>query len=243
MTGKTTWVLVFVLAVTVAVRAQDAPIPSPPPATSAPSQEASDADIAGKPKAKVRDYEKWQVNVGGGASLPGGTTHTYVRGGGGVASVGVARNANKYIGLKAEFWWENLPLRSSALELAQASSATSGVYVVTLGPVFNIPVTSKYSGYFVAGPSFDHRYGTLNSSTIPPGSACGGFFSWWTYCPISLPSDFAKTSQNQLGVNLGGGIARKIGKKAELYIDWRYQHASHNKVPTDNKPITIGVRW
>jgi hypothetical protein len=239
------------MVVPAAVRAQDAPaLAATPPATTPPAtpsasapQEASDEDITGKPKVKVRDFEKWQFNVGGGANLPSGATRTYVRGGGGVAMAGVARNASKYVGLKAEFWWDNLPLRDSALGLAQASSATSGAYVVTLGPVFNVPVTSKYSLYFVVGPDFVHRYGTLNSSTIPPGSACNGFFKWWTYCPNSVPAGFAKTSQNEFGVNLGGGLARKIGKKTEVYADWRYQHAKHNNVSTDTRPITIGIRW
>jgi hypothetical protein len=256
MTSKTAWVLALALMVPAVVRAQDptppaAPVPAatPPaqapaaPAQEAPAQEASDADIIGKPKVKVRDFDRWQYNVGVGANLAGGTTHTYVRGGGAVASGGVARNYNKYFGLKAELWWEDLPLRSSALELAQASSASSGSFSLLLGPVINIPVTSKYSGYFVVGPDFYHRYGSLNSPTIPPGSACNGFYKWWTYCPTSIPSGFATTSQNQFGVNLGGGVARKIGQKKELYIDLRYQHSSHNKVTTDVKPITIGIRW
>ena len=236
MTGKTAWVLALALFASLALRAQDAPaIPA--------GQEASDADMTGRPKVKVRDYPKWQFNIGGGANLPSGTTRTYVRGGGGVATAGLARNANKYVGLRAEFWWENLPLRSSALALAQASGATSGVYSVSLDPVFNIPVTAKYSGFLLVGPSFYHRYGSLNSPTIPPGSACNGFYSWWTYCPTSLPSDFAKTSQNEFGLNIGGGVARKIGQRAELYLDWRYQHGSHKGISTNTKPITIGIRW
>ena len=49
-----------------------------------------------------------------------GTTRTYVRGGGIVATAGVARNANKYVGLRGDFIFANLPLRDSALQLGQA---------------------------------------------------------------------------------------------------------------------------
>ena len=236
MTSKTVWVLAVVLLSVVGLRAQDAPAP-------AAGQEASDVDLAGKTRKKVQDYEKWQFNVGGGASLAGCISRTYVRGGGGVATAGVARNANQYVGLRAEFLWANLPLRSSALALAQAPGATSGVYGVTLDPIFNIPVNSKYSGYIVIGPSFYHRYGSLNSSSIPPGSACNAFFSWWTYCPTSLPSNFLKTSQNEFGINFGGGVARKIGRRTEIYVDLRYHHGKHNGVATDIKPLTVGIRW
>jgi len=246
MTGKTAWVWAVALAAPMMARAQDAPPATPPaaPSSTAQEQEASDADVAAKPKVKVRDYEKWTFNVGGGANLPAGTTRTFVRGGGGVATGGVTRNANKYVGLRAEFWWENLPLRDSALGLAQASSASSGLYGIALDPIFNIPVTGRYSGYFAIGPGFYHRYGTLNGDTVPPGSPCSPFFEWWTYCPTSLPAGFASTSQNQFGLNLGGGVARRIGNgHKELYIDWRYQHSKHNKVTTDTRPITIGIRW
>ena len=52
------------------------------------SQEASPEETT-RPQKKPLDYKKWPFNVGGGASLPNGTTNTYVRGGGGIAAAGV----------------------------------------------------------------------------------------------------------------------------------------------------------
>src|SRR5438270_9085519 len=79
------------------------------------TQEASPEESMPGRKPKVKDYKNWAFNVGGGASLTNGTTATFVRGGGGVAAVGAARNYSKYFGLRLDFQFDNLPLRNSAL--------------------------------------------------------------------------------------------------------------------------------
>jgi opacity protein-like surface antigen len=230
------------------------PSPSSAPSTAAPaqapdqsssSQEPADDTTPGR-KLKVRDYRTWAFNVGGGADLGNGTTKTYVRGGGGVIAAGVARNYSKYFGLRADFQWDNLPLRSSALQLAQAPGATSHVYSLMVDPVINIQVTKTYGGYVLIGPSYYHRSGKLDSSTAIPGSACNGFWDWWGVCSaLSLPLNgkFLSSSQNEFGYNFGGGVTRKIRPNVELYAEFRYLHGKHSGVTTDLRPITIGVRW
>ncbi len=209
------------------------------------SQEASPEETA-RPRKKPLDYKKWSFNVGGGASLPYGTTDTYVRGGGGVAAAGAARNYSKYFGLRLDFQFDNLPLRTSALELAQASGATAHAYSLMLDPIINIPVSKNWGGYLVFGPSFVHRSGKLDSSTAIPGSACNGFFTWWGHCfDSSLPinGNFLHSSQNEFGYNFGGGITRKIRPNIDFYAEFRYLHGKHNNITTDLRPITIGIRW
>jgi opacity protein-like surface antigen len=216
------------------------------PATTSASQESSEEESTSRRKARPRNYNKWTFDVGGGANLANGTTRTFVRGGGAVAEAGVARNANKYLGLRADFLWANLPLRGSALELAQAPSANDHVYGITLDPIVNIPVTKKYSGYFVVGPSFYHRSGKLDSSTAVPGSPCNAFWDWWGRCfngSIPLNGRFLTESLNEFGYNFGFGVTRKVSKKLEAYAEFRYQHGSHNNITTDFRPLTIGVRW
>jgi opacity protein-like surface antigen len=209
------------------------------------SQEASPEEIA-RPRKKPLDYKKWSFNVGGGASLPYGTTDTYVRGGGGVAAAGVARNYSKYFGLRLDFQFDNLPLRTSALELAQAPGATAHAYSLMLDPIINIPVSKNWGGYLVFGPSFVHRSGKLDSSSAIPGSACNGFFTWWGHCfDTSLPinGNFLHSSQNEFGYNFGGGITRKIRPNIDFYAEFRYLHGKHNNITTDLRPLTIGIRW
>ena len=208
------------------------------------SQEASTEELGRKHKTK--DYKNWAFNVGGGASLTNGNTENYVRGGGGIAAAGVARNYSKYFGFRLDFQFDNLPLRTSALQAAQAPGATDHVYTLNLDPIINIPVTKVWGGYFLAGPAFFHRSGKLDSSTALPGSACNGFFTWWGHClAASLPinGDFLHSSQNEFGENFGGGITRKIRPDMDLYVEFRYEHGKYNNITTDFRPITIGLRW
>jgi hypothetical protein len=200
--------------------AQEQPAAQPPAETpQSSSQDTALEDTLPGRKAKVHPYKKWTFNVGGGASLTTGATKNFVRGGGGVAGAGVARNYSRYLGLRFDFQWDNLPLRNTALQLAQAPGATNHAYSFMLDPIIYIPVTQVWSGYLLGGGSFYHRSGKLDSSSAIPGSACNAFF------------------------NFGGGIARKVRGNVEIYGEFRILHGKHNGITTDLRPITVGVRW
>jgi len=252
--------LITILAGVATVYAQQEPAQSQPaeqPQTQQPqaqqpesqqpatSQEASPEEI-GVRRPKPKEYKNWTFNVGGGASLTNGNTMNFVRGGGGIAAAGVARNASKYLGLRLDFQFDNLPLRTSALQAAQAPGATDHVYSLNLGPIINIPVTRVWGGYLIAGPSFYHRSGKLDSSTAIPGYACNSFFLWWGHCfngSLPINGQFLHASQNEFGEDFGGGVTRKIRPNMDLYAEFRYYHGSHGGITTDLRPITIGVRW
>jgi len=242
-------IILVIVAGTTTVRAQQ---PSTPPAQAQQQpeqpggQEAPEEESTSRRRSKPRNYDKWTFNVGGGASLTNGTTQTFVKGGGAVVAAGVARNYSRYFGLRADFQWDNLPLRTSALRLAQAPGASSHVYSIMVDPIVNIPVTKQWGGYVLIGPAFFHRSGKLDSSTAVRGSGCNEFFDWWGTCfngSIPLTKDFLSESQNSFGFNMGGGITRKITSKVELYGEFRYLHGSHSNNVTALRPITIGVRF
>ncbi|HET6179879.1 MAG TPA: outer membrane beta-barrel protein [Candidatus Sulfotelmatobacter sp.] len=257
-------IFVTILAGTTPVHAQQTPDQQPPaqqppaqqppaqqPSAQQPSdqsgvQQASVEESTSRRKVKVKDYKNWNFNVGGGASLTTGTTSEFVKGGGAVVAAGVARNASKYFGLRVDFQWDNLPLRSSALHLAQAPGATSQVYSIMLDPIITIPATKVWSGYLVIGPAFLHRSGKIDSSTAVPGSACDVFWTWWGTCyngSLPLNKNFLSTSQNEFGYNFGGGVVRKITPKIEFYAEYRYLHGKHNGLNTNVQPISIGLRF
>jgi opacity protein-like surface antigen len=232
--------------------ADQAPATAPAPSTPAArqtsnGQESSDEEVSSsRRKKRAHEYKNWNYNVGGGAQVDSGTTKTFVRGGGVTASVGVARNANKYLGLRGDFIFADLPLRDSSLNLAQATSATSYALAVTVDPIINIPVTKLYSGYVLFGPAYYHRTGSLNSDTTVPGGACNAFWEWWGACAnfsIPLNSSFTSSSLNQFGYNIGAGITRKMPSGVEIYAEYRLMHGSGDRTTTDMRPITIGVRW
>jgi hypothetical protein len=229
-----------------------APVPTPAPTTQAPAQqpdtgqETVEVEPSERKRVKPRDYKKYVFNAGLGANLDGGTTKTFVRQGGYDATAGAAINANKYLGLRGDFFFMDLPLRQSSLDLAQAQSASSYLFALTVDPIINIPVTKQWGGYVLFGFGYYHRFGTLNNSTAVPGSSCNSFFEWWGACPnvsIPLSGSFVDSSQNHFGYNIGGGITRKMPSGVELYAEYRLMHGSGNQTTTDVRPITVGVRW
>jgi len=247
-------VLMTILAGAATVQSQQTPAPSPSeqqpqaqqPAGQQPGPEAAPEETEKAAKKKPHDYKNWSYNAGGGASLTSGTTNQFVRGGGGIATAGVARNYSKYFGFRLDFQFDNLPLRTSALQAAQAPGANAHVYSLMLDPIINIPVNKEWGGYIVFGPSFYHRSGKLDSSSAIPGSACNPFFTWWGHCfdgSLPLNGHFLNSSQNEVGENFGGGITRKLRPNLDLYVEIRLMHGSHNSITTDVRPITIGLRW
>jgi Outer membrane protein beta-barrel domain len=223
------------------------PQSSTPSAQQSGSEEASQEEGPLPRQRKPPDFNKWSYNLGAGANVDSGATKTFVRGGGVGGTVGVARNGNKYLGLRADFMYEDLPLKQSSLVLAGAQSAYSYLLSFTVDPIINIPVTSNFGGYVLFGPGYFHRGGTLNSDTAVPGTPCNSFYTWWNgLCPnVSLPLDgsFVHSSQNDFGYNIGAGITRKMPSGVEVYAEFRLIHGSANETTTDVRPITVGVRW
>jgi opacity protein-like surface antigen len=242
-TAVTRCLLVICLLLTGMAHAQQAPQPpeTPKPAE---TQENPEVETPAR-KVKPRTYKNWLFNVGAGANLLNGTTEHFVRGGGPVADAGAARNFSKYFGFRADVSWTDLPLRSSALQLAQATGANNQVYGLTFDPIVYIPATRLYSGYALIGPGFYHRSGKIDSSTAVPGGSCNAFWDWWGTCLNgSLPlGTFAKENQNEFGFNFGGGIARKVTDKIDIYTEYRALHGSRNGNTTDARTLTLGMRW
>lgn len=206
------------------------------------SQEPQEEETSSSRKAKPKEYKNWTYHVGGGAALMNATTQNFVRNGGFVAEAGVARNYSKYLGLQAQFQWNSLPLRTSALREAQAPSGSSYMYSVMFDPIINIPVTKVWSGFGVIGGNFSHRGGTLDSSTVIRGTGCSPFYHWWGTCrngSIPVTGNFLSTSQNNLGFNAGFGITRKIRGNVEFYAEFRYVRSAE----TSLRPITIGFKF
>ncbi len=209
-------------------------------------QQPAEEEESTSRRKRGHEYKKWQFNVGAGVNTTSGTTSDFVRGGAFTAMAGAARNANRYLGLRADFIYANLPLRATSLELAQATGATNYALAATLDPIINIPASKDWGLYIIFGPSFIHRHGSLDSDTTPPGSPCTAFWRWYGSCSsasVPLNGNFVSPTQNEWGYNFGAGISRKVPSGVEVYVEYRFMHGSNSGVTTDFRPITVGFRW
>ena len=219
---------------------------NPQPATPQSNEQEPAPEESTQRAPKPKGFTNWSFTVGGGANITTGTTKQLARSGGGAAAAGVARNFNKYFGFRADFQWDDLPLRNTSLELAQAPGATSHLYTLMFNPIINLPVSKEWGGYLIFGPAYFHRSGRLDSSTSEPGSGCNQFFSWWGRCYNSilpLNGDFLSESVNEFGEDFGGGITHVLRPNLEIYAEFRILHGSTRGITTDLRPITLGLRW
>jgi opacity protein-like surface antigen len=249
--------MVFILFAQSAAQSTAGQSPAPPQAGTNPSTPQTSADQQPSPgqepteeestsRRKRHEYKKWEFNVGAGVNTTSGTTNDFVRGGAFTAMAGVARNANRYLGLRLDATYANLPLRAAALQLAQATGATDYALAATLNPIINVPVTKDWGLYFIFGPSFIHRHGSLDNDTTLPGSPCTAFWRWYSGClsaSVPLNGNFVSPTQNDWGYNFGAGISRKVPSGVEIYAEYRFMHGSNNGVTSDFRPITVGFRW
>lgn len=209
-------------------------------------QESAEEVPLPRRKARPKNYKNWTFDAGLGASLESGSTQSFVRQGGPLATAGVARNANKYLGLRADFIFANLPLRDSVLQVAPATGDNNNLYAITLDPIINIPASKTFGGYILLGAGFYHRHGSLSGDNTVPGSACTPFWTWWGACEgVSIPvsGDFINSNVNAFGYNFGAGLTRKMPSGVEIYGEFRLMHGKNGPITTDVRPITIGVRW
>ena len=179
--------------------------------------------------------------------LTNGTTKTFVRGGGGIAAAGVARNYSKYFGIRLDFQFDNLPLRTSALQAAQATGATNHVYSFTLDPIINIPVTSNWGGYIVVRPGVI-TIAPANLILPPPFLgrpailfSCGGDTATTAACPST--ASFCNESQNEFGYNFGGGDHPQDPAEHRFLRRVPIPARQAQRHHTDLRPITVGIRW
>jgi hypothetical protein len=246
-------ILATILAGVATVHAQQTPAQQPPAQpsqtqqpTDQQSSSSQETEEIPEHKPKPRGYNNWTFNVGGGGSLTNGNTRNFVRGGGGIAAAGVTRNLSKYFGWRLDFQFDNLPLRASALQAAQAPGGTDHAYTAMFSPIINIPVTKDWGGYIIGGAAFLHRSGKLDSSSAIPGVGCNAFFLWWGHCfnkNLPINGNFLHSSVNEFGESFGGGVTRKIRPDMDIYAEFRYVHGSHAGITTDFRPITVGIRW
>ena len=225
------------------------PQSKPPQAQQQPdsNQEATVEESTPERKAKANQYKKWVYNVGGGAGLTSGNTKNFVRSGGGIAAAGVARNGSKYLGIRFDFQFDNLPLKQSALQAAQATGANSHVYTFMLDPIINIPASTNWGGYILGGPALlciaransilRPRFPVRPATVFSYGGAIASTIACRSMGSSSTPA------RTNLARNFGGGITRKIRPNMDLYVEFRFLHGKHNDISTDLRPITIGVRW
>ncbi|HXW91498.1 MAG TPA: hypothetical protein VEK33_13200 [Terriglobales bacterium] len=190
----------------------------------------------------------WNATVGGGVGFPQSGAANFANNGATFVGGG-GPNLMRFLGLDAEFMWQDLPIKKnliSALDVPKAS-ARARLYAVTFNAIVPIPTHGKVGFYAIGGGGWYHRSGELTVSTYIPGTVCTPFDLFLINCENGLvPSKtrLASTSSDAWGSNIGGGITYRFGASPlKLFAGVRYHHVPTKQLDTNLLPLTIGLSW
>ncbi len=204
---------------------------------------------------------RYTLELGGGASLPAGSTKTYQSTGFNVR-VGGGYQFNRRIALVADYDFNHFGVPTSTSDqivfdpLANGFSysgaelgASGAVHLwsVTLGPRVRYAHSDNFDGYIVASGGF---YRKLVRFNIPGECDSRG------YCRVGYPSPIplSHSSNNAGGVSVGTGIEWRVSylPHGRYFIEGRYVWVDNHSTdtvyaPTSYRtgyfPVTVGLRW
>jgi Outer membrane protein beta-barrel domain len=188
------------------------------------------------------EEKKFSFDIGGGVGWPHGDLSKFIYEGGNFV-VGGGFNLNKLLGANTEFMWHDLPVNSATKQQLNTPGATARQYSWTFNPIIHFPLGHKVGGYGIGGIGWYHRSGETTTPGV--GVICDPYWSWWYGCGIgTVHFVTGSTSANAFGENIGGGLTYALGGSGfKFYTEFRFHHASYNKVSTDLTPLTFGLRW
>jgi Outer membrane protein beta-barrel domain len=191
---------------------------------------------------RAQDQPKWNFNIGGGIGFPQGDLSSFINDGGNFV-VGGGYNVNHYLSMNGEFMWHDLPVNSATKEALQTPGASARQYALTFDPMVHFPLGHRLGAYAIGGIGWYHRSG----ETTTPGTAviCDPYWSWWYGCTIgNVTIVTGSTSADSFGENIGGGVTYRLSENGlKFYTEFRYHHATYDKVSTNLIPLTFGIRW
>ncbi|WP_158943582.1 outer membrane beta-barrel protein [Granulicella sp. S190] len=179
---------------------------------------------------------KYTFVVGGGFTLPVGTTHSVLDTSWKIQG-GVGRNFNKTFGVIAQFDYDNFGINTSTLNnllaiyngppifatdqngnpLSQIGGSSHD-WSFTLNPIFNYYTSDTKGAYVVVGAGFYHKTANITTPAIEEEDT---FFG-----PVEFQANqtIDKYTSNAFGVNGGLGFTYKLSRFAStrFFVEGRY---------------------
>ena len=169
--------------------------------------------------------------IGGGMSTPrGGVADRFDAGG--AFTIGLTFEPDTPFGLQVEYRYNSLngpetrlPLRVNPLAAATGTALIEShhpVHFFAASALLHGGGTRRFNPYGLAGGGMYHRAVSLTTPDVGFTTYCDPY---WYVCyaePVELDRVIGSRSTWDPGVNVGGGVAIRLGRAAAFYIEARW---------------------
>jgi opacity protein-like surface antigen len=200
--------------------------------------------------------------IGGGMSTPrGGVADRFDTGG--AFNIGLTFEPDSLFGLQVEYGFNKLngpeariPLRVNALAAPTGTAlieSSHKVHYFVANAMLHGDGRARFNPYGLAGGGMYRRAVALTTPDVGFTSYCDPY---WYVCyaePVEVDRVIGSRSTWDPGVNVGGGLAIRLGHAAAFYIEARWHHAwgptftdlagVEQRANGDYFPVTFGFKF
>jgi opacity protein-like surface antigen len=189
------------------------------------------------------EVPRFSGSIGGGFTTPVyGTGRRFDQGWNAEGGVGV--NMSRFLGVEAQFNFNDLGVNSSTLNTLNFPDGTMRMWSLTLDPVIHFAPANKFNPYIIGGGGLYHRTIEFTAPTVATVTGFDPFFG--IFFPVNVPANQVLQSNSVYkgGVNGGMGFSIPLGSsKVKLFAEARYHHMYTRPHATTMIPVSFGLRW
>ena len=182
---------------------------------------------------------------------------------GGAFTMGLTFEPDSPVGLQVEYGYQSLngpetriPLMLTALSAATGTGVIESshkVHYLVANALFRPSGNARFTPYGMTGGGMYHRTVSLTTPDIGFTTYCDPY--WYVCYPTATEVDrvIGDRSTWDPGVNLGGGVAIRLGEAASFYIETRWHYAWGPTIEDQNGvshhanaqffPVTFGFKF
>jgi hypothetical protein len=193
--------------------------------------------------------------IGGGMSTPlGGVADRFDTGG--AFNIGLTFEPEPPFGLQVEYGFHKLNGPEARIPLTSGTALIESnhkVHYFVANAMLHGGGTRRFNPYGLAGGGMYYRTVSLTTPDVGLTAYCDPF---WYFCyaePVELDRVIGRRSTWDPGVNIGGGLAIRMGHAAAFYIEARWHHTwgpaftdlggVEQRVDGNYFPVTFGFKF
>lgn len=191
-------------------------------------------------------------NIGGGVSIPLGSTSNDFDVGGAL-QLGVTYNFSRRLGVQAEYLYSGYRIQSTVLNSSGADGHHSMQYG-DLNAVFKVFPSRPVGLYVLGGPGLYYRRVEITQFA---GTALVPYCDPWLFIcyttPVAVDQVIGLRSRTDFGLNVGLGVDLRIYEgPLHLYLEGRYHYIFSGNIDTPSGPrkadgqylpLVLGLRF